>query len=963
MTQRTWCPAMDADTTFLGHALHANLKPREDPLSPDKSKQGVHMAIEAYNRGTSTTKYTHGFRSFAAALVRANVDLTPSTIDEALVMCSKKSGSVCVNGNISNAEDILRIANSHPAEVTVKVTSQAAALELSKLTSATAIDVSNSTALNNEAPLEAFCKLLEEYHCKVNKLEMKNTKLTNFAPWKKSLMDNRSLETLGIAQNELGRGDDSSVTALFEYVKQNKFVTKLDVSENDLNDGHFAQFFEALANSNTREATPPPEEVPEPVKEEDEPPIDLNGVFPEEDVFVPPDTVEPPEPAKEDAPEDGGNEGEDGENEEEEEPTKTDAAKAAGGDKSPRSKKDEDEEDEDEETVARKAAEKQQRAEIETEETGIRTATHKEWYKDVFLTLFEYQFNCRKDHGKSVKTFFTHLTTEEGIQYKSLKDQEIKEKTEAKERQKKREREDRERRSGWSHIIDLNVRNNQLSIKGSKMLALALRSEIPNPAVKKPEGEEGGDAEGDGADNEETHNEPPAAPEAEPEPEPAPEPTDGDAEGGDEGGDAPPAPEDDPDDDGAQPAREAPPEGEHVPVDSIPPPPPAAPPARVKPPPPPATIPGLTSLSKLDCANCSIGPKALVPIMTALKTVNSTLHELNISKNSFGYKRLPKETPPDDAADDTPSSPSIKRNLDTKFVSPGVTEMCAMLTVNRTLHTLELGSNHIGSLHCKMLFESLAENNALTSLGLECNNLAGVDPDAPNPEGWLAMAASLSNPKNNLQRLNLRGNSLATLFPLLASPPTLFESKLTYLDLSNNGLSDVPILPESLTYLNVSSNLLTAGHVQPLLKLFNLETLIFDDNDIGNDGLALLLQEVSAKRTTISAMNVRANTMDIAACLGAVNWVHLRIADNYFPDDVILTSLRGLRSGSPKLTELELWSRDAILSPAAEAYAIEFAREHKSIEVLNLSLSDEGQAVVREILMKRKWKKLESASS
>ncbi|CUG55443.1 leucine-rich repeat protein, putative, partial [Bodo saltans] len=224
--------------------------------------------------------------------------------------------------------------------------------------------------------------------------------------------------------------------------------------------------------SDTRVKTPEVEPEPEVEEYSDELPPEEEA--PQVTVGFPEDDVPPPAEGEGVAGEGGAAEGAPADETEAPapldvtaEPEDEDATEAAPPAEEP-AEEDAGEEDPEAAEAARLEAEEAARELLRQKEEAWR-ARMTQYIWDPEQILFQYKEGVTR---RDATIEYSNLTT-------SLKKDEKASKLEAKKAQLYREQVERNRRSGWTHLQDLNLSGNPISNAGAKILALALRHKIP----------------------------------------------------------------------------------------------------------------------------------------------------------------------------------------------------------------------------------------------------------------------------------------------------------------------------------------------------------------------------------------------------------------------------------------------------------------------------------------------------
>ena len=572
------------------------------------------------------------------------------------------------------------------------------------------------------------------------------------------VIPNGSLTSVDVSENRPAAGapDAGDLASASEKVAQllreNKFLLSLNLGGNGFSPVHIAAFADAVAQSDTRVATPVPEPEPEVEEFKDELP-------PEEEAppIAPTELPPPPQPevdetakgergdagdatsaaaggAKHPAADDGEGDEEDGVGDADE------AAASTAGVADPEPPAALDPEEEERLREEREEADKQQRL-----------AAEESWREQMGLVVWAPQrVRFEYDEGTSRRDVLRDYMNES----LALKSAEKLSKSEFKARQAARERKDRVRRSGWSHLTTLSLRGNHIGAMGCKAIASMLRYEIPIDKTALTEG--AGDDDVGGRD-EPARAEDGDAPAADAFPETAAIP------GDDEGLDR--EDEEDPTDDGAAAgeAEGAPVAAEGVapqagngtaaPVDepgmdtgdgssSL-----AAKPAAAPPAPPPTTKPGVQTLTSLDLADGKISARALQLLAPVLGRGCPNLRHLSLQRNTFGFKFVDEpssqtaaadDSAPADEDDDSGAAHAKAKIADPLFSSVGVAALADSLAQNTTLTSLDLSFNGMRPMAFAtfVLRGAFHNRSGLVTLRLDGNPLGDGSEVAESAAWW-----------------------------------------------------------------------------------------------------------------------------------------------------------------------------------------------------------------------------------
>lgn len=182
--------------------------------------------------------------------------------------------------------------------------------------------------------------------------------------------------------------------------------------------------------------------------------------------------------------------------------------------------------------------------------------------------------------------------------------------------------------------------------------------------------------------------------------------------------------------------------------------------------------------------------------------------------------------------------------------SKGAGALGVMLSKNRVLHTLNLGSNGIGAEGVALLSEGLLKNNTLAVLDLSSNNIG--------PKGCEVLASVLD--QTALQELKLERNEIGSFGALklaeALTSPQIVQHTLTTLLLEGNNIGDDGIVALGhvvksgvLRHLNLNNNPLASGvtatgFASDLKENGTLEELYMSDCKLQDKELAALVTAV-----------------------------------------------------------------------------------------------------------------------
>lgn len=808
------------------------------------------------------------------------------------------------------------------------------------------------------AAVEALLKYLKENSTTLRKLGLSSTGLgpaaTAVLP---ALTAHSGITNLDLSRNALGLGDEAAVAALVQLVQENKFLLSLNLEHNDIGPAPAKLLLDALQNSNTRVKTPEVEPDPEAeeftdeVPPEEEAPTVTVG-FPEEAVA----SEEPPAgsagPADGDAPppadvdvtaepvEEGDGDGAEA------------AAPPAAESPAPTGEIDPEEAE----------ALRQEALEREAEERRQKEA---EWRAKMTQYIWEpEQILFAYSEGVARRLIIQDYVTES----LALKQAEKLSKKEFKDLQTARERRERDRRSGWTHLQQLNLNGNPIGNDGAKALALAVRNRVPLPAeelaVKEEEAAQRLAALRAAALEERRSarkqqnadvSESPHGGEETSSPLPPPQGTEGD----ENTEDAPPAApadvldevtvEDAPlneggeGDDQAGADTEGDAEQQDIDVSDI-----TIPPID-------GTRPGVTTISSLALNNCGIGVSGLVALAGTIASNLPTLEVLLLQKNKFGTK---KQIVVGQAVNEDDEPPKTKVDM-ADWASPGIVALSQALATAPKLVTLDLGYNKLYPVNIRILAAGVRVSPSLQFLNLEGNYIGAPETAAAaDRTSALAILLEAVATQGNIHSLVLGTNRLEeTLtdveWTLLSTIP-----QLRVLSLNNTALSNEQLVSWAKVLGDLSSNEDHNNHHKASVPLTNLEVLSMEYNPavsgsvggqalanivaanhslkelslrscihLGDEGVRSLipsvcrlsgLRKLDLHRTGITTLK---DVSLVTAALALLEMID--VADNEVPAASGVKFLRECSSGvCGKLRGLSLWRRrgdsDALLADCIE---------------------------------------------
>ena len=730
-----------------------------------------------------------------------------------------------------------------------------------------------------------------------------------------ALLNNGTIETVDLSGNQIGKNDDgASVTAVAQLLQENKFLTDVNLDENDFDPIMSKQIIDAIAASKTRVATPEPPAEPEPEEytdelppEEEAPTVEIGfpkepkdeaaaegeaaegeGEAAEEADAAPEEPVAAPtKETKPDADDD-----EEAEEDEEEEPPAPAAAAPAAAEK-------EEEDDEDDE----EAAEEKRRIQEEKE------AAEKAAYEEAKAAWEEKQeqfiWGPQRVHAEWAETVARRVIMQAHIdQTTALKVEERKDREQSKSRQLARERVERDRRSGWTHLRRISLNGNPMGSVGAKAVADMLRRKIPLSEEDVAQAEEAADEfvrkaqeaaeEAANARAEAIAAREAAAREAAEAKEPA--------EDGEEGEAAAPAP--------AEPVEEEP----------LPP----LPETKIERPKVEKERDGVATIEKLSLGSCSIGSKGLKALATTLKDNNSSLKTLILRRNKFGVKHA--EVLPPGANEDDEDVQKIRIDVP-QWVSPGVAAFGDMLAHNRTLVVVDLSFNGMYPATLKALVPGLKANRTLEVLLLDGNHL-GQSLDGAEECIGEAIVEALSGEESTITTLGLSNAGIGSKLTASFAKKLFGVVTLRTLNLDANELTAAqiePLLPalecasQSLRIraLSLRNNHLEGSAGDVLGKMAHaspsLQTLRISDNlKFGDEGFAALcsglnnhsaLKELDASRAGITSLD------PLSAILPSISFLQfLDVSDNELNADTGLKFVEQVRRCSA-LSFVSAWGR------------------------------------------------------
>ena len=245
-----------------------------------------------------------------------------------------------------------------------------------------------------------------------------------------------------------------------------------------------------------------------------------------------------------------------------------------------------------------------------------------------------------------------------------------------------------------------------------------------------------------------------------------------------------------------------------------------------------------SSLTNLDLSKNSFGNSGASSLAQAL-AVNSSLTNLDLSKTRFGNSGAACL-----AQALAVNSSLTKLDLsENRFGNSGAASLAQALAVNSSLTNLDLSENRFGNSGAASLAQALAVNSSLTNLDLSWNSIG--DSGAVSLSQALAVNSSLTN-------LDLRGIRIGDSGATFLSQALAVNSSLTNLDLSWNSIGDsgaaslsqALAVNSSLTNLDLNWNkIVDSGAVslsQVLAVNSFLTNLDLSGNSIGDSGAASL---------------------------------------------------------------------------------------------------------------------------
>lgn len=651
-----------------------------------------------------------------------------------------------------------------------------------------------------------------------------------------ALKTHSGITSLDVSRNGIGlQQDEAAISALIGLVQENKFLMQLDLSDNEIGGPLAKQLLEALRTSDTRAKTPEVEPEPEVEEYTDEVP-------PEEE--APQVTVGFPEEASPAAADGEPTDGAAAVEESAEPPAQLDVTAEPEGD-----------EDGDGEATATGAAadeaaaeedpEAAEAARLEAEEAALEAARQKEeaWRAKMNQFIWEPE-QVLFLHKESVTR--RDIIVDYVNSTMQLKKTEKAAKIETKNAQLSRERMERDRRSGWSHLQDINLSGNPIGNAGAKILALLLRHKIPLTAEEQQAAEENYEKRLQEAKDKEREDikkeraklkaEEAAALAAAQTPQPAPEASPTPAEEGEvaASGDVdatdvaveddvipPPADDEAPaaaaQDDAAE--NEEPKEGEeggaeddidvsHVQVAAA-----------------ESTRPGIHNIRGLRLDSCSIGSAGLAHVANAVHAaVCPSLTHLSLRRNKFAIKKKSVAVPAaesegKEAGEEGEEEGEVAATMRVdmpEWVSPGLVALTDALTTCANLTVLDLGWNRMYPESIRMLSSGIRANRSLTFLGLDGNHIGFTEEGAH--QSALAVL---------LEAVATQGLITTLLLGCCELESSLKEIEITLL----------ATIPE-LQHLNLSGNQLTASS----LAMWGNIALNLDD-DVPRTALVTLLLE------------------------------------------------------------------------------------------------------------------------
>jgi Leucine-rich repeat (LRR) protein len=736
-------------------------------------------------------------------------------------------------------------------------------------TAVTALDVSCNPAsfsVGNDEPNVPCAEELTKYLAANGALRTLNLSSTGLgaagAIAFPALKNHGGLTSLDVSRNAIGlQQDEAAVAGFISLVQENKFLLQLDLSDNEIGGALAKQLLDALRTSDTRVKTPEPEPEPEVEEYSDELPPEEEA--PQVTVGFPEDDVPPP---TEEAAVEGATEGAPAEEGEapapldvtaEPEDDETDAAPAA-------------------EVAVEEAAEEEdpeaaEAARLEAEETAREIARQKEeawrarmtqYIWDPEQILFQYKESVAR---REAIVEYSNLTS-------TLKKEEKAAKRESKTSQLHREQVERNRRSGWTHLQDINLSGNPIGNAGAKILALALRHKIPLSGEELQAAEESYEkrlAEAKAAAREvilkerakQKADELAAAAAAT-----APTPADGGASSpppaGDEAAEAegdinaenvaveddaiPPPEEETPavqDEEGVEEGERV--EGEeedldlsHVQVAAL-----------------EATRPGIQNIRGLRLDSCSVGAAGLKALAEALNpTTCPSVTLLSLRRNKFAIKKesvpvagIDDGTPKDEAEDDGEAAATVRVDVP-GYVSVGVIALSESLRSCANLIVLDLGWNRMYPESIRTLAAGIRDNKTLTWLGLDGNNFGYLEDGDQRPSALSVLLEAVATQglisTLLLGSCELEGSMKETEITLLATIP-----ELRHLSLSGNQLTSSSVAMWGHIVLNLDDDV-----PRTTLATLSLENIV---SLVGEDGGAAVASVLQGYRNSLRALSLK----------------------------------------------------------------------------------------------------------
>ena len=261
-----------------------------------------------------------------------------------------------------------------------------------------------------------------------------------------------------------------------------------------------------------------------------------------------------------------------------------------------------------------------------------------------------------------------------------------------------------------------------------------------------------------------------------------------------------------------------------------------------------------SSLTNLDLSKTRFGNSGAACLAQAL-AVNSSLTKLDLSENRFGNSGAASL-----AQALAVNSSLTKLDLsENRFGNSGAASLAQALAVNSSLTSLDLSENRFGNSGAASLAQALAVNSSLTNLNLRGNSIG--DSGAASLSQALSVNSSLTN-------LDLRGHSIGHSGAASLSQALAVNSSLTKLDFSWNSIGDSGAASlshalaanSSLTNLDLrGSRIGDSGDAflsQALGVNSSLTNLDLSWNSIGDSG-AVSLSQALAVNSSLTNLDLR----------------------------------------------------------------------------------------------------------